>query len=167
MNKYLKHSLIWLAVSFLVAVCGVCLAIELPAEGYFWTNPIVDEDGRVEICGEHPLNWVKVGEYNGKPIISVLINTNEDLAMAQRLTAHADFLGTPKQILQAAKAGNAQAKIVCKNCLYTLISDGEDGMRRVTMQQWIDLGRPEKYDKWRPYTRWFKYPEFEEDEEIL
>uniref|UniRef100_A0A6M3KHV9 Uncharacterized protein n=1 Tax=viral metagenome TaxID=1070528 RepID=A0A6M3KHV9_9ZZZZ len=170
MSPYLKHSLFWLITSFLLAVFGISYAQpQLPVEGYFWTNQTVTESG-VELCGEYPLNQVVCGEYGGKKIISVLINTGEEHAMAMRLKDHADYLGTPKQIWQAAKAGNAKAILVCKNAMYTVWQkiDGEGNPynHRGTIQQWIDDGKPPRLDKFRPYTEWFQTSNVAEDDEI-
>jgi len=185
------------------------MAITLPAQGYFWTNPVtteeeydvqvfdcfvttdlLDEEGNptgetwemptfktiqetrsvTRLCGETPLNWVICGEYNGKKLISVMINTGEELAMAERLKDHDDYLGTPRQIWDAAKAGNAKAILVCKNAMYTvwerLDGEGNPYNHRGTIQQWIDEGKPPRLDKFRPYTEWFQDSNVAEDDEI-
>jgi hypothetical protein len=142
--------------------------------GETYMRPILEEQVQTthvtKICGEVVRNWVVCGYYDAGagpvPIISVLMNTDADIEPVLRLKAHADFLGTPKQILQAAKDGNVKARKVIRNATYTLISDGEGGLKRVTMQEWIDLGRPVKHDKFRPYHRWFLDPEVAEDDEV-
>jgi len=212
MNKYLKHSIFWIAVSLVFASVGFA-QIKLPAEAYFWTlpqvvetivdvkvfdkfveTPILDEEGEptgetwqrptyktvpessfhTELCGERPLNWRVCGEYGGKKIISVFINTGESVEMAMRLKEHDDYLATPKQIWQAAKDGNAKAILVCKNAMYLqwwkVDAEGNTYAHFGTIQQWIDEGRPPRCPgeegKFRPYQRWFVDPEVAGEDEF-
>ena len=101
-----------------------------------------------EICP----NATMVGTHLGTPIYSVLVNTGEDLAKAERLKKHAKWLGTPKEVI-------ARKDALSKAILYNLIEvdDGEGGkmMKRVSQTEWESLGKPKTFDKWRLHTEWF------------
>lgn len=123
-----------------------------------------------EICGERPQNAFKIGEVDGAPIWSMLINTNEDWNIADRLSHHSKNMGTPQDILKKAQEGDKTAQKIIRGCTYTQVKklDGEGNiyLKRVSMQEWIDSGKPPTFDDFRPYSEWFLKSGIELDKEI-
>ena len=135
---------------------------------WVWTYKLENQPYPVtKICDETPLNWLELGEYDGKGIVAVLIHQPHEQAIADALVLHADYLGHPQDIIDSAQGGDVTSQAIADQILYVQWEDETNSIVRKTVAEWKAAGEPDLMSDAQLYNEWYVLSNVKEEEQPL